>query len=474
MVWRACLGAPALFICNVERMERRMSLRARLNLLITGLLLLVMVLGTLLLLRNAREQVRTEVESVSAMVNGLVQPVSAVLARTQGRPVTGQGLLASLEHLRHIRVEFFNPAGAVVYSNARTPSRNLRDTPPAWFTHLMTRNLVPISVQRAITADGITLGNMVIEADPSYETAEVWNDFVGLFWLVAVFFLAVNVLVYWAVGRSLKPVAQILQALTELERGQWHARLPAFQMKELASISEKFNRMAQTLQTSIRHNHRLSQQLIYLQEEERKSLARDLHDELGQCLTAILADGTALLRLSETRFPEGRASAQAIVDVSHHLMTLVRAMLQRLRPDVLDGLGLQPALEELVVGWRQRNPRETCITQFQGPLTALPEPMRITAYRVVQEGLTNISRHALARRVSIEVRQLVSPVGEDLLVISIEDDGRGFDPAVAEGFGLSGMRERVEGLGGVFELHSAPAQGTRIRVRIPLREEGTA
>lgn len=449
-----------------------MSLRASLNLLITALLLLVMALGTSQLLRNARAQVQAEVESVSAMVERMADPVNLFFVRPH-RAAWPDGL-RSLAHLRHIRIEMYDARGGLIHSNANTGGRVSESEPPEWFSNLMTRNLVPISMERNISSDGQLFGKVVIKADPSYEVEEVWEDFVGLFWLVSFFFVAVNLLVYWAVSRAVKPVGNILQALNELERGNLKARLPIFKSKELASISEKFNGMANTLEISITRNHRLTQQLIYLQEEERKHLARDLHDELGQCLTAILADATALLRLSETRFPEAKASAQAVLDVTHDVMSLLRAMLQRLRPDVLDELGLLPALEELVTNWRERNVSESCISRFSDDLTDLPDELRITPYRVVQECLTNISRHAHAQRVKIDVRRIWNAEGESTLRIEVEDDGRGFDLETADGFGLSGMRERVEGLGGVFHVETEIGQGTRVTAILPVKEEVTA
>jgi len=447
-----------------------MSLRARLNLLITSLLILVMLLGTLLLLHNARKQVQAEVESVSAMVTQLANPVSLLFSRPSGQFWYRQIGFSGIEHLRHIRISIYNLDGVLIHTNAHTHGRGLEDTPPAWFESLMTHNLTPVRIEQDLPAGGLLGGKVIIEADPSYEVAEVWNDTVGLFGLVVVFFVSVNILVFWAVGRALKPVGRILEALNELEQGNLDARLPSFELKELSSISQKFNGMAETLQTSMTRNHRLSQQLIYLQEEERKSLARDLHDELGQCLTAIMADGTALLRLSESRLPEGRASAEAVVTVTQQVMTMLRAMLQRLRPDVLDGLGLLPAIEELVANWRQRNIGLTLISRYSGDLNNLSEAVRITAYRVVQECLTNISRHASARRVTLQVERLDAR-DADVLIISVGDDGKGFDPTRFEGFGLSGMRERVQGLGGTFTLESAIGDGTRITVRIPVAQQ---
>lgn len=446
-----------------------MSLRARLNLLITALLLLVMALGTLLLLHNARGQVRAEVESVSVLVAKLVEPVGVAIKSPEAG-WAGASALRGLEHLRHIRIRVYDQDNRLLHSNIRERARGDEPPPPQWFSDLMTHNLVPIGIEQEVVDQGQRHGRIVIEADPSYEVAEVWNDTVGLFWLVVVFFLAVNLLVYWAVGRALKPVGRILYALNELERGNLEARLPAFDLKELSDISEKFNGMAQTLQTSITRNHRLSQQLIYLQEEERKSLARDLHDELGQYLTAIHMDGSALLRLSETKYPEAHASAKALVDVTQQVMVMLRAMLHRLRPDILDGLGLRPALEDLVESWRQRNAGVSCISRYAGELGGLPDAVGITAYRVIQECLTNVSRHAGARRVRIEVGRATSASGRPVLRIEVEDDGCGFEPERAEGFGLGGMRERVEGLGGDFRLHSALGGGTRIRVSLPITE----
>jgi len=112
--------------------------------------------------------------------------------------------------------------------------------------------------------------------------------------------VSVNLVISWAVAQALKPTENILFALNELEKGNLETRLPAFDLPELARIGRKFNHMIETLQQSITRNHKLTQQLITLQEEERKSLARDLHDEFGQCLTAIHTDASVILKVSRT------------------------------------------------------------------------------------------------------------------------------------------------------------------------------
>lgn len=450
-----------------------LSLKLRLNLLITALLALMLVIGAMQLIINARENVRAEVESTSVLVKHLLDAEIAYLA-TGANTLTLEHpfRLEDFRHIRHFRIEYYDAQGRLRDSNQSPISGAYasKDT-PQWFAALMERvDLNWAAARRQVTVNGHDIGQLIITPDPSYEIAEVWDDTMGLLMLVILFFVTVNIMVYWAVSRALRPVDNVWAALNELERGNLEARLPMFELPELARISEKFNRMANTLQQSISSNHKLSQQLIRLQEEERKSLARDLHDELGQSLTAIRVDGSTLLEMSRTDFPAARESAQAIVDVTHHVIHQIRAMLQRLRPEVLDGLGLRAALNEMLSSWRQRNNSVTCIIKLSDAIDSMDETANITAYRVVQESLTNIARHAAARRVEVSVRRLLGGSDGCMLEIMVADDGKGFDAENLQGFGLSGMRERVEGMGGTFELTSVSSQGTRILVSIPIKE----
>ncbi|HEY0269092.1 MAG TPA: histidine kinase, partial [Methyloradius sp.] len=236
-----------------------------------------------------------------------------------------------------------------------------------------------------------------------------------------------------------------------------------FSLRELTGISAKFNTMAQTLQSSIQNNHRLTQQIISLQEDERKNLARDLHDEIGQHLTAIHVDASAILNAKQLE--SVRESAGAIDEVARQMMDIVRDMLQRLRPGMLDELGLDAALRDLIDHWRQRNHHIKTNVRITGSLEKLDETTSITVYRIVQECLTNISRHSQASRVDIKVED-----DSHQIMLIVNDDGRGFEvgKAASGGFGLAGMRERVEGLGGIFNLTSSQGMGAVISVILPL------
>lgn len=448
--------------------KSRMSLKLLLNLLITTLLLLVMMVGLMLMLANAREDVRAEIESTANLALHLLD--TEILYYSSGSAVNvypdSPFRLNSLGHVRHLRIEFYDARGHLRDSN-RINNSTTKDFVPGWFMNAMANIGSQGEVtRRPVYYMGRLLGELVVTPDPSYEISEIWNDTLGLIELVAVFFVLVNVVVYWAVGRALKPVGRILSALTELENGRLDARLPAFKLPELSLIGSKFNHMAQTLEQSVGRVHELNRKIVSLQEVERRHLARELHDEVGQCLTAIHIDANAILNAK--KLPDTSTSAQAILDVARHMKEMVHDILQRLRPTVLDELGIQAALKDLVVTWQERHPNITCAIRISDELdSVVDETLAITVYRITQESLTNIARHALASHVRVEMSW-----EDHRLSILIEDNGQGFDPNHAPGgFGLIGMRERVEGLGGECLLESIPGHGTRVLARIPCFKE---
>jgi signal transduction histidine kinase len=162
--------------------------------------------------------------------------------------------------------------------------------------------------------------------------------------------------------------------------------------------------------------------------------------------------------------PAIATSARTIAEVSNGVYATVRGMMHRLRPVVLDELGLTPALEQLIDDWNGRHVDTFCAFAAEGDCAGLDDAVEISVYRIVQEALTNVARHAQAQRVEIALAHR----GESL-ALRIRDDGCGFDPASApRGLGLLGMQERVAALGGGFDLRSRPGAGVTIDIRIPL------
>lgn len=212
------------------------------------------------------------------------------------------------------------------------------------------------------------------------------------------------------------------------------------------------------------HNRELAQQLITVQENERLALARELHDELGQRCSAILIE-TACLRRCAADDRAALLGAAARADMAaQSLYQLVGGMLRRLRPANLDALGLVAALQELCESWEARS-GVPCVFHFDGVDEGLPERINIAVYRVAQEALTNVTRHAHAS----QVRLVLARDSARGLCLLISDDGRGMDTARAtRGLGLLGASERAAALGGELHVESTPGAGVRLNLRVPL------
>lgn len=218
-----------------------------------------------------------------------------------------------------------------------------------------------------------------------------------------------------------------------------------------------------------RELRRLSQQLVHAQEDERRNLSRELHDEVGQTLTALRVELGNLEKLRLGPEEPFRIHLEDAKGLTAQTLQSVRSLASGLRPSVLDDLGLGPALE-----WqaRQFSRRTGIVVEVvtEDMSDELPEAYRTCLYRVVQEALTNCARHSEARQIRIAMR-----TQNDRLCLAVQDDGKGFnDPklraadAFSAGLGLVGIEERVHELGGAVELHSHPGQGTLLKVGIPL------
>lgn len=234
-----------------------------------------------------------------------------------------------------------------------------------------------------------------------------------------------------------------------------------FRVSALEHHSEDQRRRAEDAEGELR---RLSQQLVQAQEEERKSISRELHDEIGQMLTGLKME---LANLEEFRNSPGDEFGRHLAEtkaITEQTMRSVRDLAMGLRPSMLDDLGLEPALR-----WQAREfSRHSGIPvsiEADGDLGRLSESVRTCIYRVVQESLTNCARHAQASNIQIDVH-----ANQDLIEITVKDDGKGFDPkrASGSGLGLVGMQERIKKLGGTLAISSQKGHnGAVVKVKLP-------
>lgn len=214
-------------------------------------------------------------------------------------------------------------------------------------------------------------------------------------------------------------------------------------------------------------NRKLTRNLFVVQEEERRYLARELHDELGQWFTAIQAEAQVICNIAK-HVPKIYESALAISSSAREVHEVIRGMLRRLRPSLLDELGLADSLRELQRQWSHSHPDVICEFNLGDALDSLGEERNITIYRLVQEALNNAASYAHAQRVMVSLTR--ESVGNDagIIVLRVEDDGAGFDAKkVRAGIGLLGMRERVIAAGGDFSIDSMPGKGTKIFAWLP-------
>jgi two-component system sensor histidine kinase UhpB len=269
--------------------------------------------------------------------------------------------------------------------------------------------------------------------------------------------------------RTLAPLAPIQGAIERYERDELGERLPTLPFAEMDRIGRALNHLASTLSGAREARRVVSLKLVSSQEEERARIARELHDELGQTLTAMRAD-VAWLSHRTHATPELHEVVAGLARHCGHFHEQVRDLLRRLRPQggaAASGVPLKKLLDDLVESWRERPGRRTeYALDWQLGDRALPVDLALAIYRLTQEALTNATRHADATRVDVRVGARAH--GD--IEWSVEDDGVGLDAgALHRGNGLAGMRERVWAHGGEIEIGARVANAAQRGLRIVAR-----
>jgi len=262
--------------------------------------------------------------------------------------------------------------------------------------------------------------------------------------------------------------------LSDLQRQSYGVRLPQPSPRELAIIVARFNAFARALETARAENLTLNRRLISAQDDERRRTALELHDEVGPCLFGLKVCA-ASIAAAATELPEKAAQkmserAREIVATVEHLQAINRTMLERLRPMALGHVPLKDILEQLVGERARQTPQTSFDFRAQELAPSYGDSIDLTVYRCIQESLTNAIRHAQAKRVAIDIHHDGAAA---LLKVTVHDDGRGMTVGVPAGFGIRGMQERVEGLGGHYSVDSETRRGTCVSISIPIGEAGS-
>jgi len=274
------------------------------------------------------------------------------------------------------------------------------------------------------------------------------------------------------VGRTVRPFGQVVEALGRLERGDFEVQLPPLPGREAAAIGAAFNRMAKALRAhleterELRSTRELSRWINRRIEEERRQIARELHDEFGQSVTAIRSLALSIAQRTQDTDPTAAQAARVIAEESSRQYEAMQGLIPRLAPLVIDRFGLGAALDDLVVRTRRLHPGVAVQLACALDGVALSPDAALALYRAAQEGITNALRHGHARRLDLDVR--ATEDGD--LCLTLDDDGEGLAAdwhAPSGHHGLRWLQERVGDLGGRIEVAPAGTRGVRLQVRVP-------
>jgi two-component system sensor histidine kinase UhpB len=437
--------------------------------------LLAALLAGAVSIMNTRTATKVEIEASLEVAQRFVAASLKELAAQGKLTQLNQELPLQLKHLRHVRIMYMDTMGQLAVVSPQPDEEEVaRPYVPKWFVTLV-RPQVSGRAVRVVALEGAN--PVIIVGEPADEIAEAWQDFSSLavVWLVLnAFILAI---LYVVLGRVLDPLAHLSKGMLNLEDGHYATRLDLPRVKELAVITEQFNTLAGALDSARDENSRLYRQLITVQEEERRAIANELHDEAGPCLFGITANASSIQTLAAQR--GGRAAeitqrVGEILSIAERLKLMNRTLLKKLRPGPLGRVTLAELLDELIAGFQKRHPDTHIDVSFGKLAQSYGEAIDLTLYRCVQEGVTNAIRHGSARTLTIKLAEMPetqrngSKRTRARLALSLSDDGMGMAPATPRGFGLTAMTERVRSLGGRCVIDSAPSKGTTIHVEIPV------
>lgn len=455
---------------------RGASLRMQIHLIVAALMGVFVVTVIVMQIDATRRSVREEIIAANRVAAQLLQRVGWVYTRSGP-----DALVSFLEQLGRVRandIRVETDDGHVLFTSPPATYKTGRSA-PGWYTALVTPPL-----QRQVIA--LPGARMTVEAEPSRAILDGWDEFVVLVGVGAGVLVLLNLAVFWGVGRALRPLPTIVAGLSRLEKGDYGARLPPLPGREAAVIGQAVNQLAEAIESEIEARLRAFEAERTLQESrefarrleehteaERRAIARELHDEFAQSVTAI----RTLARTIQTRLRErdatGAQAAEMIADEAARLYEAMHGLIPRLAPPALDDLGLADALTELVDATRSRYgdvTLELTLVGLEQSLSLPVEPAR-AAYRVAQEALTNALRHSGAARVRI-----TASADPQSLYLTIDDDGHGLpdDWARRGHYGLRGLRERLATLGGRLGLQRRAEGGTRVEAWLPLDRETPA
>lgn len=446
----------------------------RFNLTVAAIFLAAMIFSVIETVGDTRQRIHNQttasVETAEFLIQSQITQLQLQWGQADTLPTDAQLVdlfRVDLYNLRHLDVELLNAEGELLSENHPPITAEEMAGLPEWYVSLIRPFLDKLVIEKPIDIADVNLGKIVIQHDIDSEIAQIWSDSMQVLFPLVVAFFVVSLLTSWLASRWLGPLGDLLIRYRRNKADHEHepgtTTLSKLRMPFLRGVRDEF----QSLQTQLdNYNQQLSEfneKLLFMQEDERRRVSAELHDELGQYLTAMQFDVMAIGNARDLE--QAKTNARAIDEMSRQMTAIVRDMLTRLRPPSLDEVGLEGSLQDLVTAWQSRYPQHHADVYLRLPDTPLNDAIQLTVYRMVQEALTNISRYAGdAVHVIIDIH---SHSGK--LNIVIRDNGKGFEPQNRpRGYGLDAMQERVQAVQGYLQIESTPGAGVSLVAEIPL------
>ena len=574
-----------------------MGLRFRINLVISLVIVTFCLWIGVILVNDQKNSIREEIEAGTKITAQILETIiSSAMAqnRIAQQSATLLNFLKRMGRVRANEIRFYDLGDSLLYESPPSSYKKGRWA-PSWFSGLVDPKLSEYRLN-------LPIGYILITPDSSRSILDSWDEIRRFAVLAIIFYFLLNIVVFWLLGRWLRPIGGIVGGLSKMQKGDFTVRLSSYSVPEFSAISRTFNSVARALQDSLGQKQRLAliaeqssdaiiihdlegkisfwndaasrmfgyglseivgksaklitpenaqlqieqnlaiikkrdridnietqrvtkegklldvylsaaplvdpstnevigeicnirdvteiklkekveveldqnkrlTQLVHARlEEERRVIARELHDELGQGITAIKTIGTAVVKRDGTS-AETQENVETIVSVASTIYDGMHGIIRQLRPSSLDHLGLRDTLQDALDNWVSRYPNIGCNVNLGRDIDGLSEDINITVYRVVQECLTNIVKHSEANLVDVEVSKnkvtdAKNTVSE--LRIRVVDNGKGllsWNEKETTRLGVIGMRERVQGLGGSFDIEEGPKGGVVVMACIPL------
>jgi two-component system sensor histidine kinase UhpB len=441
-------------------MLANLSLRTKLSIYVGAAISVAVALCIALFIFQAATRINSESESARRLANDFIVSALPSINQLDKPEAELERLIKEANHLRHARIYSSR-------TSVQDDTGNSLESPPNWFTRFLTPNSEGREIE-VVTKSGFE-DKITIKANPADEITEIWQEIKWISIASLGVISATVLIISIVVSNTLSPLAGYVQALSLLDAGKRTLTVAGDKTPEFKIIADRINGLSQTLSKLDEQNHLLIQKMITLQDNERKEIARDLHDEFGPALfMSRICVGELkkkiTISLGEDKYLNDWSAVDQNID---KLQQVNRKILGRLRPAALEEMGLSGAIEAMIKSWRKTDPSVEMVYYFPEEKLTMTEIQSLTAYRIIQESLTNIYRHSRATKVNVRLfLEKLSPSSQ--LVISVADNGIGIGENSQDGIGLRGMKERMLIVGGELKISRLSPSGTEIKALMPL------